>query len=211
MELDQEKYLIERVQKYRDSDAFAQLYDKYYQSVLRFLLYRTGDEDLAKDLTSETFFQAIQSIWRFQWQSKPFSAWLFRIAHNQLLVYLRKNKHYCQITNEEAPELLEKNDFRHELMLREDEETRFQQYQTVRESLKHLNTVQQSVIVMRFFSQKSLQEIADILHLPLGTVKSHVHRALKRLGEFLKPQENVEISHEYKEKSAGEFVVKNTI
>jgi RNA polymerase sigma-70 factor (ECF subfamily) len=189
MELEQEKYLIERVQKYGDSEAFGQLYDQYYQPILRFLLYRTGgDEDLAKDLSSETFFQALKSLWRFRWQSKPLSAWLYRIAHHQLMNYFKKNKAYCELTRAEAPDLIDKETALSEMIEREDESARLKQYGELHDALKNLSEKQHSILVMRYFSRKPLQEIADIMSLPLNTVKSHIHRALSRLSQLLSPK-----------------------
>src|SRR3990167_2321567 len=163
-----DKELIERVQKQKDSDAFGQLYDKYYSAILRYFLYRTADEDLAKDLTSETFYQALKRIWRFRWQRKPFSAWLYRIGHNQLMLYLRKNKHYCKLTCEQAPELIAKLDERQDIVMLadEDEKSRLAEYTEVREAMKQLPSRQQTIIILRYFAKKQIREIADILRVP---------------------------------------------
>lgn len=194
----QDKELIERVQKQKDSDAFGQLYDKYYSAILRYFLYRTADEDLAKDLTSETFYQALKSIWRFRWQRKPFSAWLYRIGHNQLMLYLRKNKHYCKLTCEQAPELIAKLDERQDMLLidKQDERERNHDYLAMREALKQLPDRQHSIMVLRYFAKKSIREISDILRIPEGTVKSHIHRSLKKLKMTLDDQElSIQNSH----------------
>ncbi len=183
-----DKELVHRVHKHNDSDAFGELYDTYYAQILRYFLYRTADEDLAKDLTSETFYQALKSIWRYKWQNKPFSAWLYRIGHNQHMLYLRKNKRYCKITTEEAPELIAKIEERQDvvLMAKQDEEERLGEYTRVREAMSHLPARQHSILILRFFAKKSIKEIADILRMPEGTVKSHIHRSLKRVQIIMK-------------------------
>ncbi len=182
-----DKELVERVQRYKDTEAFGQLYDLYYQPILRFFLYRTADEDLAKDLTSETFYQALKSVWRFKWQGKPFSAWLYRIGHNQLMLYLRKNKHYCRLTCEEAPDLIAKLDERQDIVMLadEDEKSRLAEYSEVREAIKQLPSRQQTIIILRYFAKKQIKEISDIMRVPEGTIKSHIHRATKRLERIL--------------------------
>lgn len=187
MELEQERLLIEQLQKNKDPEAFGKLYDRYYPVILKFLLYRTADEDLAKDLTSETFYQALKNLWKFRWQGKPFSAWLYRIAYNQFMLYLRKNKHYCQLTCEESPELIAKLDERQDMRLieKQDEAQRIKEYRAMREALKELPERQHSILILRYFSKKTIAEIANILRIPEGTVKSHIHRSLKRLEAML--------------------------
>lgn len=185
--LKEDELLITQVQKSKDPEAFGRLYDKYYAQIYRFLLYRTTDEDLAKDITSETFFQALQSIWRFRWQNKPFSSWLYKIAYNQFLLSLRRRKHYCPLTLEEAPELIADSEQRQDYVLlqNEQQEERVTLYQRLRTAMKFLPERQQSILILRYFAKKSIQEIADIVRMPAGTVKSHIHRSTKKLGLIL--------------------------
>ena len=65
-----------------DSEAFGQLYDHYVTGVFRFIYYRVGSQQLAEDLTSETFVRGLRAIQRFNWQGKDFGAWLTTIARN---------------------------------------------------------------------------------------------------------------------------------
>ena len=91
---DSEKALVERAKK--EPEAFGILFDKYYDQIYRYILHRTADKDLADDLTADTFHKALEKLWRYNWMNLPFSAWLYRIAINEVRGYYRKNKRYQQ-------------------------------------------------------------------------------------------------------------------
>ncbi|HZZ99560.1 MAG TPA: sigma factor, partial [Candidatus Paceibacterota bacterium] len=90
MNLEQEKRQVAQAQK--DPRAFAEIYDKYYPKIFGYLLKRTADVQVAQDLASETFFKALHKLWQFRWRNIPFSAWLYKIATNELRQYYRKSK-----------------------------------------------------------------------------------------------------------------------
>src|SRR4026209_143759 len=73
-----------------DPEAFGRLYDAYYQPIFGFLYKRTGNAEVPKDLTSETFFQALKNIRRYEQRGKPFKAWLYAIAVAQAGTYFRQ-------------------------------------------------------------------------------------------------------------------------
>jgi len=84
-----EESLVQRAQQ-RDQGAFAQLYEGYFDRIYRYVVLRIGNEMEAEDVTQQVFLNALRSISSFRWKGVPFSAWLFRIAHNQVVDYLRK-------------------------------------------------------------------------------------------------------------------------
>ena len=86
-----EEDLVRRAQN-RDQEAFAQLYEEHFDRIYRYLALRIGNEMEAEDLTQQVFLNALQSINSFRWKGVPFSAWLYRIAHNQAVDHLRKKK-----------------------------------------------------------------------------------------------------------------------
>lgn len=84
-----EQGLVERARA-GDTGAFARLYEDYFDRVYRYIAIRVGSRVEAEDLTEQVFLKALESIGSFQWRGVPFSSWLFRIAHNQVVDYLRK-------------------------------------------------------------------------------------------------------------------------
>ena len=75
-----------------DVEAFGRLYDKYYEGISRYIYHRTLDQSLTEDLTSNTFFAALRHIGRYKWKRIPFSAWLYRIATNEIRMRYRQQK-----------------------------------------------------------------------------------------------------------------------
>ncbi|GAH62488.1 unnamed protein product, partial [marine sediment metagenome] len=86
-----EESLVRRVQQH-DQEAFAQLYEEHFDKIYRYVTLRIGNETEAEDMTQQVFLNALESISSYKWKGIPFSAWLFRIAHNQVVDYFRKKK-----------------------------------------------------------------------------------------------------------------------
>ena len=82
--------LVRRAQQ-GHSEAFAGLYEAYYDKIYRYVMFKTGDSLEAEDLTEEVFLRMLESIGSFKWQGYPFTSWLFRIAHNLVIDYYRKS------------------------------------------------------------------------------------------------------------------------
>ncbi len=104
--LEQERKWIESSKK--EIRHFKPLYAKYYNPIFRFIYRRTDDEALAADLSSQTFLKAILSLKKFKWQNKPFGAWLFRIATNEVKKHFRDRKEIFVIEEDkimDRPEL----------------------------------------------------------------------------------------------------------
>lgn len=167
-----------------DPEAFGRLYDTYYQPIFGFMYNRCHNAEVAKDLTSETFFQALKNLHRYKPQKgASFKSWLFAIAVAQVGNYFRGRKKMFEVTTEEAPEIMAREEFQPDIAYRmgEDEEELRGQIELVTKLLKQLNQKQQDILTLRFFSKLSIPEIALTLHMKEGTVKSHIHRALKKL------------------------------
>jgi RNA polymerase sigma-70 factor (ECF subfamily) len=176
----------ELVAKARHSpEAFGQLYEQNYPAILNYCIRRTGNVELAQDITAETFIKALKNIGRFKWHGIPFSAWLYRIASNELTGYFRKKSYktvsldYLQESQGFEPASFHEPD--DELITAEEELARHQKFLACRQEVSKLPLKYQEVIALRFFEEKSLKEIAEILGKREGTVKSLLHRGLKRL------------------------------
>jgi RNA polymerase sigma-70 factor, ECF subfamily len=212
MDFDQhysEKELIEQAKS--DPESFGRLYDKYYQPIFAYILKRVADFELAKDLTSETFFKALKYLPRYRFEGKPFNAWLYKIASSQINDFFRQKARYCEITTEESPEILGRREVYENLIL--DTELAVEQQLLIKEVLKNLHqlkAVHQEMIVLRFFEEKSLLEISEILNLPVNTVKSHLYRALRKLQKLL-AKNDVKIYETSNLKKFGESASDNQV
>ena len=192
----EEVTLIE--QSKTDPEAFGRLYDRYYQPVFGFLLSRTHNVEVAKDLCSETFFHALKSIRRYESRGKPFKSWLFAIAVAQIGTYYRSRKHYLSVAIDEAPELMANEDYRPDVALAADEDASIirVQIERLRGFLSKLNQKQQNILSMRFFSKLTVPEIAAAVKMKEGTVKSHIHRALKKLQVLMTEEKHAKDGYE---------------
>ncbi|MBN2238355.1 MAG: RNA polymerase sigma factor [Dehalococcoidales bacterium] len=179
-----EKQLVENSKT--DPESFAKLYDYYYPQIFRYIQRRTGSIGTAQDITSEVFFKALNNIAKFRWRGIPFSAWLYRIANNEIANNTRKRKH--RLLNLEAisgscdlASIPDDTSIEDELINAEAELNRYKEYLVVQENISMLSRKYQEVIMLRFFENKSIKEIQEILGKREGTVKSLLHRGLQKL------------------------------
>jgi RNA polymerase sigma-70 factor (ECF subfamily) len=159
--------------------SFAEIYETHFDGIFRYVLHRVADVAEAEDLTSQTFFKALGALNRFRWRDGSISAWLYRIATNEVTSHFRrqvKQRTQRQGIHGVAGELesAERTLARHELFL------------TVNQSLRSLRPGDQALIVLRYFEQKPFGEIAEILGKRPGTLTMRTHRALDRLRAELK-------------------------
>lgn len=177
-ELEQEKRLIEAAQK--DQDKFIDLYDKYIDQIYRYVYRRTnGDSDVAYDLVSQTFLDALGHIKKFKWQGYPFSSWLYKIAHNNVIKWYRKAGRERYTPIEEAYSLSDKTQDQ-----KADLDSKMAKDQ-VNEILDQLDKEEQEILRLKFFEDVSNVEIADIMGLSVSNVGVKVFRALKKAKAFL--------------------------
>ena len=179
----QEAQLIEQCRI--DPAAFGQVFDTWYTPIFGYIYRRTADYDLSKDIAAETFLKAFLKISGFRWRGISLSAWLYRIAGNELNQYYRSSKYKPQslqqlLENPQMERLLhdeaddERDMITKELQAHED-------YNRIRVNLLKLDTKYQEVIALRYFEQKTNKEIGLILDKNEGTVKSLLSRGLEKL------------------------------
>ena len=180
MTVDQERELVERAKN--NGEAFVELYDQYYSQIFGYVLKRTANIEVAQDVTSEVFFKAFKNLRQFHWRGVPFSSWLYRIATNEIANYFTKNKPW-QFSLEEVSNSVGSSDpsAETELLQAEAELSRREDFLTLHENISRLQLKYQEVIVLRFFEDKQLKEIGEILGKREGTVKSLLHRGLEKL------------------------------
>jgi len=182
-----EKDLIKKAQK--EPEVFGKLYDKYYPQIFGYILKRVADLEIAQDITSETFFKALKNLWKFRWKNISFSAWLYRIANNEIANYFRKNKKYSislDKLKEKGFEPISLHNPETEFLKAQEELKKHQDFLKIQEKISQLPIKYQEVIILRFFEKKKVKEIAEILGKKEGTIKSLLHRGLEKLKELVK-------------------------
>jgi RNA polymerase sigma factor (sigma-70 family) len=180
MNVEQERELVERAKN--NTEAFGELYDQYYSQIFGYVLKRTASIEVAQDVTSEVFFKALKNLRQFRWRGVPFSSWLYRIATNEIANYFTKSKPW-QFSLEEVSNSISFSDpsTETELLQAEAELRRHEEFLTLQENISKLQLKYQEVIVLRFFEDKQLKEIGEILGKREGTIKSLLHRGLEKL------------------------------
>lgn len=161
----------------RDMTNFAVLYHRYYTPIFRFIFKRTADEALSADLSSQVFFKAMQKLSTYSYQGVPFSAWLFRIAANEVRLYFRKSqkKRVVMLEDQHCQELMEEDNYVNIQAMQE---------QMIR-ALDELKPDDLELIELRVFEGYSYKEIADLLDISLSNAKVKVHRIITRLKKQL--------------------------
>jgi RNA polymerase sigma-70 factor (ECF subfamily) len=157
-----------------DREALEALYLLHFDRIYSYLHMSVGNRHDAEDLTTQTFLRMLEAIGRFRWRSAPFSAWLFRIAHNLAMDHFRATKRWQP--EEEVPEPEDA-----EASSAEDEALQSIGRRSMLELIENLSHDQQQVLTLKFVFSFSNGEAATILGKTEGAVKSLQHRALTSL------------------------------
>ena len=179
---EEERLTVERARA-GDAQALAQLYDLYFPRIYRYIHARTGSATDAEDITEETFLHMLSGIGDFQWRQAPFAAWLFRIAHNQVISHVRKNgaRRY------EAPLTESMVDTTPDPLTQV--ETRLS-FEEVLKAANLLSNAQREVILLRFAVGLPVSDTAHALGKTAGNVKVLQHKAIVRLQKLLAAPES---------------------
>jgi RNA polymerase sigma factor (sigma-70 family) len=173
--------LLNRIKK--NPAEFSELFKLYYKPIFGYIFRRTGDFDDTADIAADTFLKAFLHIGAFSYKGISVKVWLYRIATNEVNLYVRKMKRmnslFERIDHEDA-ELFRSylNEDRVEL---ETELLKHEQFLIIMNELKILPVKYQEVLSLRYFEGKSNKEIADILGINENTLKSLLSRGLEKL------------------------------
>lgn len=158
-----------------DSTAFGELYTRYVNRIYNYVYYRTGNHHDAEDLTSRVFFRALAHIGNYTDRGVPFSAWLYRIAHNLVANWHRDrgrktivplDEHLTSSMNFDAPETVTETNEEEALLL---------------QSIRDLPDERQQLLILKFVERLSNAEIGAIMNRTEGAIKSLYHRTLLTL------------------------------
>ncbi len=180
--------LVIRATQKKDQQAFAELMDKYKDSIYYMLLKMVHNNDDAEDLTLEAFGKAFSRLHQYT-PNFAFSTWLFKIATNNCIDFLRKKKKNVmsidnRIENEDGDDF--KFEIKSEGLTPEQIAMNDQKIQLMRQYVKKLKPRYEILVEMRYFKEMSYDEISEELQLPLGTVKAQLFRAREFLFNILK-------------------------
>ncbi|HDN79529.1 MAG: RNA polymerase subunit sigma-70 [Chloroflexi bacterium] len=170
-----EELLLKRASR-NDPAALAQIYDTYAAKIYNYIYHRTGDHNVAEDLTADVFLRMLEAIRKGHPPRVSISAWLYRIAHNLVVDYFRQRPGETTIPLDERLVAADVNVAVEKRLAR----------QQLLAAISRLTPDQQQVIVLKFMEGLSNAEVAQILGKTEGAVKALQHRALNSLRQILR-------------------------
>lgn len=176
-EIDKEHQVV--LQSVKDPSQFQYLYDKYFEAIFRFVLRRIDDEQTTADIVSQVFYKALKNLKSYRYKGVPFSAWLYRIAANEVAGFYKssKKKQIYSLEEDLLTEIVEEN--------AEDIPI---DHSALIEKMKSLSDTEVEVLELRFFEEKAFAEIAYILEITEANAKMRTYRALEKLRQALKKE-----------------------
>ena len=179
--------LINRALETGDPTAYNELM-KLYRDPLYFMLYeKVGDQELAKDLTIESLGKAFKKLHLYV-PNYVFSTWLFTVARNHCIDYLRKNKlHTVSIDKMMLDEDGKRTNFDliSDMLNPEQEMEKKQRIAILRQIVDQLKPKYRALVKLRYFKEMTYDEIATTLDIPIGTVKAQLHRSREQLFKIM--------------------------
>lgn len=157
---------------------FQIIYDRYFAVIFNYIFRRIDDEDITADLTSQTFLKALRHLKKYKYRGVPFSAWLYRIASNEV------NRHY-RYANKTLVYSFDEQEFENLIEQSVEPEIEVDIDYIIRQMQQMCDT-DVEVLELRFFESKSFAEIAFILDINEANAKMRTYRAIEKLRKLLK-------------------------
>lgn len=169
--------LIERARRH-DNEAFAEIYRAHFDRVYRYLRFKLGSEVEAEDMTQQVFLKAYRALPSYNYRKIPLSAWIMRIAHNEMVDYYRRHSR-LRIAALETAVVVAPEDPVEEAEIHTD-------IDTLKQAMTTLSPAQREVVSLRFGSGLSLAEVAEVMGKSVGAIKTLQHNGLVRLREAIR-------------------------
>ena len=176
--------LVERF-KSGEKAVFEELFSRYQDMVFSIAWSMSGNRELAEDIAQEAFVKAYLGLSGFRGKSS-FKTWLYRIAVNQALRMRSQTARRIEIEHQ-----MEDMDLPSEEKAPDEAAESSEREKRVREAIAELPESQRAVVTLRYLEGLDLAEVAEVLGTPLGTVKSRIHHALKRISYLLRDWKDV--------------------
>jgi RNA polymerase sigma-70 factor, ECF subfamily len=177
LSLQDEDSLVRRAQKL-DNEAFAQLYEAYFDKIYRYISFKVRNETEAEDLTQQVFIKVLNSISSYKNTGVPFSSWIYRIAHNLVVDFMRQ-QNKKSTTDIDGLQLVSPSDDPQQMV-----EKQFD-VEDLKKAMQSLTAFQQEVLALRFTSELSITECAGIMGKSEGAIKALQHSAVLALRKAL--------------------------
>jgi RNA polymerase sigma factor (sigma-70 family) len=176
-----ESDLLSRIRN--NPENFSELFKLYYQQIFGYIIRRTGSFDDTADIAADTFLKAFRNINNFRYTGISVKVWLYRIATNEVNLYFRNMQKLSSIFERiDSPDKKVFLDyFTEDRKEAEHELQKHEQFMLVLKELKTLPVKYQEVIALRYFEGKENKEIAEILNINEGTLKSLLSRGVEKL------------------------------
>ena len=191
-----ENALVERAKT--DPTAFGILYESYVNKIYNYIYYRVGNQHDAEDLTARTFYRALDHINRYVNRGAPFSAWLYRIAHNLVANWHRDQSRRKIISLEDIKLRVQRRDGPHQMAEQKEEKDE------LLVAIRRLPPDRQQILILKFVEGMSNAEIGEVMGRSEGAIKSLYHRTLLSLREMF----DVEAQPQDKKRNALEHQTK---
>lgn len=179
--------LVEVIRQ-QNQELFSEIVTRYQNKIFSYINRLINNRVEAEDLTQEVFIKVFRNLYGFD-SKRKFSSWIYRIAHNQAVNYLKK-KSYFKILSFEQNEFLMNTITSTENII--EQIITKENSQKVRELLNKLSFKYREVLILRYFEERSYEEISDILRRPVNTVGTMINRAKVQLEGIMK-KEGMEI------------------
>lgn len=167
-----------------DREAFGLLYEQYIGKIYTYIYYRTGNTFDAEDLTGRVFYRALKHIGNYDNRGLPFSAWLYRIAHNLVANWHRDNSRKKEIPLDESHYSAPSYNHPEQELLFSEEQDQLIKF------LRNLPPDRQQLLILKYVEHLSNAEIGQIMGRTEGAIKSLYHRTLISLREEMSRQKN---------------------
>ena len=192
MDILEDEILVTKLQL-GDQDAFDELMRRYKHRIYAYILRSVKNYEDAEELTIEVFFKVYRALHKWKPQAK-FSTWLYKIAYNVSIDHHRAKKRHIihsldnNLLSIDEPTAKDLGSDPEKLIVEKD------RHRVINQAVDHLSQNQKKVFLMNRYDGLQIKEIAEILGIAEGTVKIHLHRAIKKLRVLLQPfWENSEI------------------
>ena len=162
-----------------DGEAFGQIYDAYVGQVYRYLYYRVGSQQLAEDLTSETFLRALRRIDSFSWQGRDICAWFITIARNLVTDHFKSSRFRLEVSTADMLDADRADDGIEQQVLDNLDNA------ALLEAVRQLKPEQQECVVLRFLQGLSVAETAAVMGRSAGAIKQLQLRAVRALAKLV--------------------------
>lgn len=158
----------------KDRKNFNILYTTYYERIFLFILRRCSNEDVAADITQQTFVKAMINLEKFEFRGLPFSSWLYRISLNELNLYFRETKKRRSVS-------LDENGLDYLNAEESDEDAPEIPMEHLITAINVLSEAEVTMLEMKYFEKRGHKEISEILGITESNAKVKLHRIIKKM------------------------------